>query len=646
MVQPMRIPLGSLDSRSNPVREFGKAQDLKNIDFDILNEPEKRKGYVRRLSQQRSGPIRLLFSYGGLCGRFPQFVNGGGLLLVSDEATGSGVVGAPGGAGGGGGIWITVPAADEPTIPLAIQSFGVVRSDDDAQLAWDVAQEALDDGGYVEIRVSGTAFPETLLDGELVVRSTEREYLDTDANIRVDNYYTAWLVVEGQGVSDAVTSLLGAHRPAAEGFAANVSGDSFDEVTLSWLYEDASATLPSGAVGVIIRADTTAAPATSDSGRLVYSGPGVTVTDLLANTSADIFYSIWVNYGASGESERETAVAVGVERYYAISFITDLIERGTAYAMKVTAYNPDGAIATSYTPASDPTITLENGDPNDNIAPTNLGTSGWVNGSKTVDVTVTGGSGVDPTDLVVKEGLAIGRETLIVITTAGFTEYVQAFTSGAIYLAGEGHRDAEEDDCSSDGKLFYVDVQNLTRAELRADISLVGITPFVQTEVVKIGTFINVDMTAVILRTLFSISNVRRDGAQAAFLRGNLFGGIQNVNGVKTYTTETDFYRLKLDVDYTGNKHPIGASMYDAVGLPEWPMSELNQLLVQRGGTPGTGEEVDFAIPLSWISNMPSTTIYIWTAIIFDTMVLNLSFCNDIVTIASRLDPLSIVTLE
>lgn len=83
-VDPVRIPLGSLDSRSNPVREFGRAQDLQNVDIEKLGEITRRKGFIKRLDSTYGGPVRLIFAYGGLCGRFPQLVGGGRFITITE----------------------------------------------------------------------------------------------------------------------------------------------------------------------------------------------------------------------------------------------------------------------------------------------------------------------------------------------------------------------------------------------------------------------------------------------------------------------------------------------------------------------------------------------------------------------------------
>ena len=79
------IRLGSMAVNTNPNRDFGRATAMVNCDSDKTNEVAKRKGYIRRIQQQLCGPVRLLHSFGGLCGRFYQMVDGGGLIYISGD---------------------------------------------------------------------------------------------------------------------------------------------------------------------------------------------------------------------------------------------------------------------------------------------------------------------------------------------------------------------------------------------------------------------------------------------------------------------------------------------------------------------------------------------------------------------------------
>jgi hypothetical protein len=78
-----QIRLGSLNTEMGETRGFGRAMDAQNVDILKTNEVSRRKGFVRRLEERQAGPIRLMHSFSGICGRFYSYVDGGGLITLS-----------------------------------------------------------------------------------------------------------------------------------------------------------------------------------------------------------------------------------------------------------------------------------------------------------------------------------------------------------------------------------------------------------------------------------------------------------------------------------------------------------------------------------------------------------------------------------
>ena len=76
------IRLGSLNTELGETRDFGRAYTLQNVDILKTNEISRRKGLVRRLEARAAGPIRMLHSFGGICGRFYSYFDGGGLISI------------------------------------------------------------------------------------------------------------------------------------------------------------------------------------------------------------------------------------------------------------------------------------------------------------------------------------------------------------------------------------------------------------------------------------------------------------------------------------------------------------------------------------------------------------------------------------
>lgn len=201
MVQPIQIPLGSLDSRSNPVREFGQAQDLQNMDFNILGEPERRKGYIKRLDSTYDGPVRLLFAYGGLCGRFPQLAGGGKLITVTQGGTPDfGPAGSP-------GVYGEDPQPSTPVEEVAALSDLVVAQTNSVGIEWrysDGTKTSPFGAQYVLVlRRDGTP-PESPTDENAteVFRGLGFNATDTSKVAPGGTFYRAW-VKYASGFSEA-----------------------------------------------------------------------------------------------------------------------------------------------------------------------------------------------------------------------------------------------------------------------------------------------------------------------------------------------------------------------------------------------------------------------------------------------------------
>ena len=278
MVRPIQIRLGTLDSQSNDVRDFGRASDLVNVDIDKTNEVSRRKGYIRRLSSQGAGPIRFLHSYGGICGRFYQYSAGGGLIKIDgtggsgslrneldldtnyppdgvtpdpDEDVGTGGgneenTETPGGTGevsDSNGFVVSGPGVNRNRDGQEGDDDGIVEDETDpnwsfsftaaisatntATLTWGYSDpNGLGSTGYVEVyRVYGSGDPKT--DGILVTRSSDLvgTYDDTVDEYSNDIKYAIYFFLEGVGTYGPYTETI------AQVEVTQISDD-FNRVTL------------------------------------------------------------------------------------------------------------------------------------------------------------------------------------------------------------------------------------------------------------------------------------------------------------------------------------------------------------------------------------------------------------------------------
>jgi len=151
------------------------------------------------LASQQSGPIRLLFSYGGLCGRFPQLIGGGALIYVSSEFTGGG--GTP-------GVFNAPPGVEETTL-VGFASFANTPIVNGVTLSWVYGGDGdlpSDASGVVILRSTSDFPTHPGGPGEIVFQGTGNTFSDTTVNIEDTYFYSAWVEYPSSGYSDRATT--------------------------------------------------------------------------------------------------------------------------------------------------------------------------------------------------------------------------------------------------------------------------------------------------------------------------------------------------------------------------------------------------------------------------------------------------------
>jgi hypothetical protein len=196
------VPLGSLDSHSSDVRDFGRAADTLNVDINRVNEPQRRLGMVRRLDAQQSGPIRLMFSYAGLCSRYFELVGGGGLILVRGDYYGGILV-----PGGQPGVSVDETQITTPTPDVQPLSVFTANPDSSVALEWrfpDGTKLAPFGAEYVVVLRKIGSEPDSIDDEDAteIYRGLGSSYVDEDVNTVEGVFYKAW-VQYTTGLSDS-----------------------------------------------------------------------------------------------------------------------------------------------------------------------------------------------------------------------------------------------------------------------------------------------------------------------------------------------------------------------------------------------------------------------------------------------------------
>uniref|UniRef100_A0A6M3KGX8 Uncharacterized protein n=2 Tax=viral metagenome TaxID=1070528 RepID=A0A6M3KGX8_9ZZZZ len=197
MAQGMAIRLGSIDRGTSTVREFGRAWDVRNVDIKKTNEISRRPGYQRRIEQQQTGPVRLLFPCQGLCGRYPKLVDGGGLVTITSK----------------------IEAADlySITCEVATHDSGL----DTIKLSWLYSNQTTTppegcDGVLILGKASGYPTDHADADATTIYYGSEFSTWDFASETDEEMYYTAWELYEDTwlaGVQVKFTPGVGGEDP-------------------------------------------------------------------------------------------------------------------------------------------------------------------------------------------------------------------------------------------------------------------------------------------------------------------------------------------------------------------------------------------------------------------------------------------------
>ncbi len=462
---PIRI--GGLNTQLSEVRDFGRANAMRNCEITKCNQVERRKGYIRRLNVQQAGPIRMLHAFKGICGRFYSYSDGGGLVFIS-------------------GNNYTSPFGFAAALGNSIDLSWSYR---DSSGVRDTPPE-----GCTGIRVyrSYTGYATAFDSGTLIYEGAGTSCVDPSPTITGIVYYTAYTTWSHQeriesplivmawaayvpagstsptppaipdvpgspanacgpsgGGSGPVTSSGGSvvigsginresdevSQAAAEeaideeediDFLTTVDLASVNHVDLTWKFRGDSQ-YNSGFV-TIYRSTTSG---TGSTGTLIYRSSvgsmwGETADTSLDEYSSDYYYTFFFfvdgvgvySYEKFTEKQSRSLVVVAPASVY----------NSTAFSLTITAKHWTGDTDSSFVPESALTISVDSGS----VSPETTSISGWSGGSKTVSTTLTGAvAAVIIT--VASANEASGTDTAVVYTYSFLDQFNRATVDGDGY---------------------------------------------------------------------------------------------------------------------------------------------------------------------------------------------------------------------
>lgn len=450
-----RVPvkLGSLDMRRSEIRALDSAEDIQNVDIERLGEPQRRPGFVHRLMHQSSGPIRLLFPFQGICGRFFQILDGGKYISIAGEPLspweGTGWQVDLGGPASGGTTYIIAPGVggdsnegdpdDEPPEEeppdVQINLSGAYYTPGYDRLSWTwpdwiptrVIQGDRPIGGtsneemtvpttqsFLHIIVSSIDYPIGNNQSGLGMSrySPTIVSVDTDFN----RYYTAYLVVNGSMVygpfnlfieGETVGAYFTVDAPAivTRGTTFDLTVTAYKKSGSTWTVFNPTSTVDlnlTGASGASI--SPTTVPATG------WSDGVTTVSCSITGGSGTQTGNIAVTYATMTGSD-----SLSIQTGYFTLTTQPANDRINPFYITLQAMKADGTVWTDYTPSGAIGLAWTGSDGNDVFLPTSTSASGWSNGAKTVSTcTVSGGSGNDTWSVVATESGITGSGTGVI----------------------------------------------------------------------------------------------------------------------------------------------------------------------------------------------------------------------------------------
>ena len=314
-------------------------------------------------------------------------------------------------------------------------------------------------------------------------------------------------------------------------------------------------------------------------------------------------------------SDLET-IPVG-DPFFSIAFeAVQYIERGVACDMTVTARNPDGSVETDYEIINDPDIKIVSGD-SDAISPVKMGSSDWVDGVKTVSITITGGTGTDEATITVEEVNRIGTAEVAVVST-GAPTIVILVRSSEYEFSGSASYGSGLTDCDPVAISEFYGMQIDSLYNLKGDSSLAASgSPGSLKSLEDFSGFANMSDSLKIHRARFTLTAPQKAAALSASLRVMGNGLYETFAGVPSYSNYANRYKISVDITENLAKYANGLEVYNGDVIASWNCATLVDKLVKWGKTPAVaGSEIYLTIPVSVIQGFAGLTFDVWISIL------------------------------
>lgn len=276
----------------------------------------------------------------------------------------------------------------------------------------------------------------------------------------------------------------------------------------------------------------------------------------------------------------------------------------------------DNSLDTAFVPAGNVTLSGVFSDPADVLSPLFTNNTGWVNGKKTVSVTISTGTGSDTATLTALDPATVrtGSASLAVAATL----VGRAVTDNRVFSASVNTIEAPN------AARFAAD-QNTVQTNFEADTTLVLSSTFERS--VNVSNISHgADLSCGYIKIPIQAGD--KIGLQSATLKGKFIARIGQATSV--FSNEPHKFSVKVFLTETD---PQGAGPFDftsglalknMIETVEVEYTNINQRQVDAGGTPASpvAIELDLGLALkNFIVAMTGTDLYVWMYIDADALV-------------------------
>jgi hypothetical protein len=305
----------------------------------------------------------------------------------------------------------------------------------------------------------------------------------------------------------------------------------------------------------------------------------------------------------------QTNVLVGAAGYD-LSLNPNLT-RGVAANLVIQGLDADGKTDTAYVPTTSCTISLVSTDVGDAILPVTTDNTGWVNGSKTVAVTVSGGAGVDAYAITVVDDTTGQESTVEGAIAANLVS--RSHSTGEYYRGSAADVDLFTDDWDAAAPGRWATMKSDLLADFDADVAM-SLGDSLQFGVGDTLTYVN--MSGLIDAGYHKFVLDPTDKAKnivSVKLRFHIESYETNnlVDAWSRYAYEEEF-RIKFSE--SAATFLSGADLRGMAADLSFSMEYINNLNIAAGNSPGQAspQPIILDVPTSVITGMTGNTLYVW----------------------------------